>query len=506
MPGEERSNGQMEPDFAGESGVVATPASAPVSVPGYAPAALPGSAAEPVPASRIHNIHRRALLAGGAGAAALTMLAACAPGSDQGGAVPEKKASGIKTDIASLGNITLTVWDQEVRGGQKAQIEALNSAFMKKYPNVKIARTSQSFDDLKKTTALALSGNEVPDVVQVNNARADMGEFVKAGQLTSLTPYAEKYGWKDRYAPSVLAKTSYSKDGVTFGEGDLYGLPQTGEIVGVFYSKKKLQAIGVQPPKSWEEFFAALEAAAKKKEQPMLLGNIEKWPGLHVFGPLQAKFVPGKDIVALAMGNKGASWTTDQNTQALTTLGEWGKNGWLGKSPNGQDYDAAWKEFTQGKAVFLPGGSWLAADMEAAMKDDLGFLPAFSGADGSPATTGGTGIPFAVPAKAKQPDAAAAYINFITSDEAMKVLAENGNMPVNKTLENAPKHGVQKDIFSAFDQVSTKGMLLPYLDYATPSFADTCGNGVQGVIGGTAAPEEALQRFEDDYTKFTSAS
>lgn len=455
-------------------------------------------------ATRVPTFTRRGMLAAAAAASTAGVVTACAPGSESSSEAPSKEASEVKTDVASLGDITLTVWDQEVRGGQNAQMEALNKAFKEKHPNVTIKRNSQSFDDLKKTTALALSGNDVPDVVQVNNARADMGEFVKAGQLMSLAPYAEKYGWKDRFSESVLAKTSYSEDGVTFGSGTLYGLPQTGEIVGIFYSKKKLEKLGIEAPKSWDEFFTALTKAEEKKEQPMLLGNIEKWPGLHVFGPLQSNFVPGEDIVNLGMGNEGASWTSDENLEALTTLGEWGKKGWLGSGPNGQDYDAAWKEFTEGKAVFLPGGSWLAADMISAMKDDLGFLPAFDGKDGKPTATGGTGIPFAVPAKAKQPDAAAAYIEFITSDEAMKVLAENDNMPVNKTLDNAPGSGVQKDIFTAFDTVSTKGTLLPYLDYATPTFADTCGNGVQGVIGGSMTPEDALQSFEDDYSKSTS--
>ena len=36
---------------------------------------------------------------------------------------------GAVTDIASLGDITLTVWDQEVRGGQNEQMEQLNAAF-----------------------------------------------------------------------------------------------------------------------------------------------------------------------------------------------------------------------------------------------------------------------------------------------------------------------------------------------------------------------------------------
>src|SRR4029453_7031030 len=86
-------------------------------------------------------------------------LAACAPGSDQPAGGSSTPASSVRTDAAALGNVTLTVWDQEVRGGQAAQMTQLNAAFQAKYPNIKLKRVSRSFDDLKTTLRLALSGN-----------------------------------------------------------------------------------------------------------------------------------------------------------------------------------------------------------------------------------------------------------------------------------------------------------------------------------------------------------
>ena len=104
------------------------------------------------------------------------------------------------------------------------------------------------------------------------------------------------------------------------------------------------------------------------------------------------------------------------------------------------------------------------------------------------------------------PAAAAAYIDFITSDDAMAMIAENGGMPVNRTAELAPDSGVNKDIYEAFDAVSTQGTLLPYLDYATPSFADTAGATLQEVIGGQADAEAAAGTLQEDYADFTEGS
>ena len=452
-------------------------------------------------------MRRRHFLGTTAALGGLGLLAACAPGSDSdGGDASAPVAEEVETDIASLGEVTLTVWDQEVRGAQNDAIEALIEAFEKEYPNVTVDRVSQSFDDLQQQTGLALSGNDVPDVLQVNNARGDMGTYVADSLLTDLTGYAEAYGWTDRFAPSVLSKMMYSADGVTFGEGSLYGLPQTGEICGIYYSQKKLDDLGLEAPTTWDELFSLVEAAQEAGEQPIMLGNLDQWPALHVFGPLQAHFVPAEEIVTLGMGNAGADWTSQENVDALAQLAEWGTSGAMGEAPNGLAYDDAWPLYAEGTGVLLIGGSWLAPDMEAVMGEDLRFMAPPPGADGTVATTGGTGIPFSIPAAAENKDVAAAYIDFLTSDEAMQLIADNGGMPVNRTAELAPDSGVNKDVYEAFDAVSTDGTMLPYLDYATPSFADTAGATLQEVIGGQTEPEAAAEALQEDYGEFTEGT
>ncbi|GAB3257133.1 ABC transporter substrate-binding protein [Arthrobacter pigmenti] len=434
-------------------------------------------------------------------------LTACTPGSN---IESTEETSGtnqqVTKDIASLGEITLSVWDQEVRGGQNEQITRLNAAFEEKYPNVTIDRNSQSFDDLGTTLRLALTGDDAPDVVQANNGRSDMGAFVKADQIVSLEPYAEAYGWKDRYPESILQYSTYSADGKTFGEGNLYGLPQVGEVVGIFYSKSKLDKLGLERPQTWAEFEDALAAAKKAGEVPINLGNLEQWPALHVFGPVQGAHVPVDKITSLALGNEGASWTTPQNRDAAVQFGSWAKQGYLGKAPNGTAYDDAWNQFASGQGVFLVAGSWLAAGLESEMGDNVGFMaPPPVKAGDPPVTTGGTGLPFAITSGSDHPDAAAAYIDFITSDEAMQVLADTGNVPVLDTASYAPESGVLKDVYEVYGEVTSEGSILPYLDYATPTMAETLGAALQGLIAGRLSPEEFLQQAQADYEEFTSS-
>lgn len=445
--------------------------------------------------------HQRTAAVAGGLALALA-LAGCAPGTGQTDA-PAAPAGEISTDISQVGEVTLTVWDQEVRGGQNEQIEQLNAAFEELYPNVTIERNSQAFDDLATTLRLALTDDNAPDVVQANNGRNTMGAFVEAGQLRPLDDYAEAYGWFDRYQESILQYSTYSEDAKVFGEGNLYGLPQVGEVVGIFYSKAKLEKIGVEVPGTWAEFDAALATAKAAGETPLQLGNIEQWPAGHVFGPLQGEYVDAESITNLGLGNPGASWTTPENVEAATELKSWVDDGYFNSGVNGTDYDAAWQALAGGNGVFLIGGSWLAADLEASMGDDLGFFVPKTG-EGTLATTGGTGLPFAMTSAADNTDVAAAYIDFLTSDEAMQILADTGNLPVNNSAELAPESGVFADIYGAFGEVTESGSVLPYLDYATPTFGDTIGQSLQGLIDGQLTPQQFTEALETDYAAFVA--
>ena len=197
---------------------------------------------------------------------AMTLLAAgCGtPGGDSGDNAKkdeESNANAAKVDVAKAGDVTLTVWDQEVRGGQAKQIKRLNQAFQEKYPNVTIKRVAKSFTDLNTTLKLAVSGPKAPDVVEANQGRPVMGQLVKGGLLAPMDAYADAYGWEDRWSKTLLELNRFSSDGQQFGSGNLYGVSQMGEIVGVYYNKDKASSV----PQTFGEFEQMLADAMGDK-------------------------------------------------------------------------------------------------------------------------------------------------------------------------------------------------------------------------------------------------
>ncbi len=434
---------------------------------------------------------------------ALTVSACSAPGSGGSTQPKAKSPSSISTDPAKAGKVTLSVWDQEVRGGQNAEMTKLNQQFQAKYPNVTIKRTSKSFSDLKTTLKLALSGSNPPDVVEANQGYPDMVTFVKAGMLLPLDSYAKAYGWSKRYPPTLLALNKVSSDASHFGEGKLYGLSQMGEYVGVYYNKTKLKQLGLTPPATWSELVADLPKIKAKGELPIQWGNLDKWPAIHTFGVIQAATAGKQDVRNLVFGTGDAKWTSAPTVQAAATLQSWAKKGYFPSGVNGIGYDDANKQFAQGKGVFDITGTWLAADLKGPMGSSLGVMPTPPGSKGV-ATTGGESLAFGVTSKSKAPDVAAAYIDFITDARAADVMLKTGNLPAvpGQAASALSSASVEGQLVGGWQKISAADGLVPYLDYSTPTFYDTITAALQNLIGGKSTPQQFTDALQADYSKF----
>ena len=420
--------------------------------------------------------------------------------SDNAKKADEAKKNSAKVDVAKAGDVTLTIWDQEVRGGQAAQIKELNQAFLAKYPNVRINRVAKSFTDLNTTLKLAVSGPKAPDIVEANQGRPVMGQLVKGGLLKPLDAYAQAYGWKDRWAKTLLDLNRFSADGNTFGAGNLYGVSQQGDIVGVFYNKDKVDAV----PSTFAEFEQMLAKAKKAGEIPISFGNLDKFGGIHEFQTVQNQFASKDATRSFVFAKDNASFDTSENKEAATTLQDWAKKGYFTKDFNGTGSDPAWQQFTKGKGPFTIAGTWITSDALTALGDKLGFfLMPGKEAGAQPVSLGGESLPWGITSKSKNADVAAAYIDFITNAKAADVQVETDNLPATQATTE-PSAPVQKEIFAAWKQLSDTDGLTPYMDYATPTFYDDFSGAVQKLLGGKLQPDAFTKDVQADYAKFTS--
>jgi raffinose/stachyose/melibiose transport system substrate-binding protein len=429
--------------------------------------------------------------------AALAALAA-ACGATPGGSAkktPPPSERAARADVAKAGKVTLTVWDQEVRGGQNKQIQRLNAAFQAKYPNVTIKRVAKSFTDLKTTLKLAVSGPKAPDIVEANQGRPDMGQMVKGGLLRPLDGYAKAYGWPSRWAKTLLDLNRFSADGKQFGSGNLYGVSQMGEIVGLFYNKRLVP----HPPQTFAEFEQQVAAAKARGQVPITFGNLDKFGGIHEFQTVQNQFAPKQAVRDFVFAKPGASFATPQNTQAAALIQQWARKGYFTPNFNGVAYDSAWPNFVKGAGPFLIAGTWLVEDLAQRMGDNVGFelMPSKS-----VVSLGGESLPWSITSASKHPDVAAAYIDFLTNANAARVLVQTDNLPAMPTPAQ-PSSSLSRDVFAAWQKLQSAEGMVPYLDYSTPDFYDQITAAIQRLLAGKDSPSAFTKEVQSDYSKFT---
>ena len=163
-------------------------------------------------------------------------------------------------------------------------------------------------------------------MVQANQGYPDMGSFVSGGLLRPEDDYAKLYGWDTYYPEQLLNINKFSADGKDWQSGNLYGVSQTGEIVGVYYNRKILKDLNLEVPKTITEFEAMLPTIKASGMLPIAYGDVEKSPGIHIYGITQAAIAGEQAVTDLVTGRSGA-WTDEPSVKAAQTIQDWADQG-----------------------------------------------------------------------------------------------------------------------------------------------------------------------------------
>ena len=259
-------------------------------------------------------------------------------------------------------------------------------------------------------------------------------------------------------------------------------------------------------PTTFAAFQQALAKAKAAGETPIQFGNLDKWPGIHEFEELMLQNV-SKSVRAqlrLRHRRREARLPPKSTVAAATMLQNWANYGHFTDGYSGLGYDPSLAGFGKGNGVFLISGSWLTADLKKALGKNVGFflLPPPKGK--ALATLGGEGLPWAISSKSKNADAAATYLNFITSNSSMQVVANNGQLTATKAKVKVPA-GLDTEVYNAWTKANQQDAIVPYLDWATPTMYDTITAAIQELMAGKTSPSAFARTVQSDYSKFHKA-
>jgi raffinose/stachyose/melibiose transport system substrate-binding protein len=407
-----------------------------------------------------------------------------------------------KHTLAQGGN--LVFWDSNNSGELQKLVETLAEEFAAQNEGVTVEHQGFETGQLDDQLQRAIQSGEGPDISQINNGENSMGPLVRAGLIVPMDDYAEQYGWNDLLSPGLIARNRYTEDGTTIGEGTLWGVSSTAEIVGFYYNKQIFADNGVEIPETFADLEAAMQTFKDEGVTPLVFGNLDPWPASHLFGEILGTMTTREYLDGLIYRQGNKSWETDEIKQAAAKLQEWKQNGYLLQGFEGISPDDAVSLFAAGQGAMLMQGSWDAPNVAVQMNENAGFfLMPPQEAGGTVLHVGGVGIPYGITQNADNPDLAAEFINFLVSERALELMVEQSALPGQTVpAEMITPDTLAGDLYTAWNAANEADAIGHYLDWATPTFYDTLSAELQRLLGDQTTPEAFAQALQADYARF----
>lgn len=136
-----------------------------------------------------------------------------------------------------------------------AIVQALNEKF-----NVTITPTITNIDNYAQTLSMRIASGDLPDWFRVND-QAVFGQLVEDNMLLNVTQYADKYGFENIKAQCALPNAN-----MLANDGVFYRIPDTtgGLNPGIYIRQDWMDELGLEQPKTWEDFREVLEVFVEK--------------------------------------------------------------------------------------------------------------------------------------------------------------------------------------------------------------------------------------------------
>jgi raffinose/stachyose/melibiose transport system substrate-binding protein len=310
---------------------------------------------------------------------------------------------------------------------QKKVIEEdIIGAFEKEHPSIEIKWVQNQ--DPVALTRQQLAAGAGPDIVLVDGP-TQVVQFAKSGYLLPLDDFATEYGWNDRYY-----EWAYDTG---FVDGKLYGLPGQYESLVVWYNKDLFAEKGWEEPANFSEFMQLNGDIANEGLIPFAFGTTDFRPANEWWLSVVYNSYLGPDEFKKVLEND-VPWTSDLVNEATEIWVDIWQKGYINeKKSHAISGDDAWNLFRNEKAAMKMEGTWATSTFTTNPTDfevDFFVMPGWrEGVE--PTLPMALGESVGINSKTKHPDEAAAFIDWLFSDEVGSMMFEQGYFYPNKGIE-----------------------------------------------------------------------
>lgn len=247
----------------------------------------------------------------------------------------------------------------EYKSEAKGTFQEMAEKFEKENPNIDVVVSNPP--DAETVLKTRVAKRDIPDIMAIgaNNTFVDL---TKAGVFTDVT----KDERLDKIQPSYV---QMMKD-VTASE-KVYAIPYAANANAVIYNKAIFKELGLEVPKTWDEFIAVAKKVQDAGEIPFYFTFKDGWTTLPAFNVLAAN-TQGQDFFKNLNAGK-TTFAEGYKTAAdkFVELLKYGHKDMMGKAYN--DGNVA---FAKGESAMYLQGIWAIAEIKKANPNiDLGVFP-----------------------------------------------------------------------------------------------------------------------------------
>ena len=419
------------------------------------------------------------------------VLAACSPG--------DPSADG----YLEPATVSTTIPDEEITltlsyVSDPAMLTLIDS-FEAKHPNITIEHTQTALAEYTDTITATMTNDSAPDIVQF--FPGVMRTLVPSGLIFDLQPYATAYDWGENFPPSSLGAFTLNQSGKRLNSGQLYALPAAQSVTGVFYNKKLLQQAGATaPPKTLKQFSQAMSKVQQAGMQPLSVGGLGGG-SVQLWNALASATSDTGELNDWVFGMPESTIRTDGPRHAAQRVVDWADAEYLSPKVTSVTDEDARSTFTSGHSAFLLANSRHVAQLSESMGKNVGFLLLPPAGSGAAAVAPTTAAAYAVSSHTDHPDAAAAFLNFLTSSEAAQIQADEGLLPIN-TQADVSHEGVAADVAGEYHEALDGAGVTASSAYATPSMRGVLRASMQELMSGTLNVDNFLETVQTEWKNY----
>lgn len=369
-------------------------------------------------------------------------------------------------------------------------------AFEAENPNIKINMTWESWDNVFQKTAAAVESGKVPDFSY--NSPPQIMPLAEQGHILAVDDVVEGLGGKDKFESAIYDQ--FVLDDKT------YAVPNCDNNLVLCYRKDLLKKAGYnEPPKTWDELVEISKACTKD--------------GVYGLGLYLGKTYDTRQVFAGMMWAAGGSMldkdgkVTINSPENLTALKFYTdlylKHKVVPKSAMTWNYGDNANIIGTGQVAMTPiwgGYGTLIEEMFPKVYKEIAFAELPAGPTGHSGSWSGAGG-FYVFAKAKHPEEAKKFIEFMSKPEIHKEWCKiSGNVSPFKAIANDPEL-TQYDWYKAIAKQSKNSVQVGFVSHAAiPGLDQTEGEQVLAdpivdVVTNGMTTEAALKKCHDRFVE-----